>query len=446
MKKKNYILTALTILIWQLAYSQTSLSLEQAIEIGLKNNYQIQIAERNLEIAENSNDWSIAGRYPTINATLNWNSNFIKSDNPASFFPQNTSLSSGIVPGGEVLWTLYNGSRVKFTKQQLEQLQQLGQGNVQIAVENTIQGIILAYYQALIQQEQLRVREEVLNLSRDRLEYAQVRVEFGQAASFDVLQSQDAYLNDSTSYLIQKNTFENSLRSLNVAMGVDELTTQYQLTDQLAFVVQDYNLSDLKNRMLTGNRSLQNLFVSRELASIATRIQETTKLPQVNLRLGITDNINYNLISKQVNISGDERDFGGVRTNAFNTNLGISLVYNVFDWGVRKRNIQNARIQEITAQLNIEDLKRNLNGQLENTYATFNNQRQLVEVTNQLVQNSQRSLTIAEDRFEAGLINIFDYRQVQLSYINAVQSRLNAIFNLKTTETDLIRLVGGLVR
>lgn len=446
MMKKIYILTGLTILIGQLAYSQTNLSLEQAIEIGLKNNYQIQIAERNLEIAENSNDWSIAGRYPTINATLNWNSNFIKSDNPASFFPQNTSLSSGIVPGGEVLWTLYNGSRVKFTKQQLEQLQQLSQGNVQIAVENTIQNIILAYYQALIQQEQLRVREEVLNLSRDRLEYAQVRVEFGQAASFDVLQSQDAYLNDSTSYLIQKNTFENSLRSLNVAMGVDELTTQYQLTDQLAFVVQDYNLSDLKNRMLTGNRSLQNLFVSRELASIATRIQETTKLPQVNLRLAATDNINYNLISKQININGDERDFGGVRTNAFNTNLGVSLVYNVFDWGVRKRNIQNARIQEITAQLNIEDLKRNLNGQLENTYAIFNNQRHLVEVTNQLVQNAQRSLTIAEDRFEAGLINIFDYRQVQLSYINAVQSRLNAIFNLKTTETDLIRLVGGLVR
>lgn len=446
MMKKIYILTVLTILIGQSGYSQETLSLEQAIEIGLKNNYQIQIAERNLEIAENSNDWSIAGRYPNINATLNWNSNFIKSDNPASFFPQNTSLSSGIVPGGEILWTLYNGSRVKFTKQQLEQLQQLSQGNVQIAVENTIQQIILSYYQALIQQEQLRVREEVLNLSRDRLEYARLRVEFGQAASFDVLQSQDAYLNDSTSYLIQKNTFENSLRSLNVAMGVDELTTQYQLTDQLAFVVQDYNLSDLKNRMLTGNRSLQNLFVSRELASIATRIQETSKLPQINLRLAASDNINYNLISKQVNINGDERDFGGVRTNAFNTNLGVSLVYNVFDWGVRKRSIQNSKIQEITAQLNIESLKRNLNGQLENTYATFNNQRQLVEVTNQLVQNAQRSLSIAEDRFEAGLINIFDYRQVQLSYINAVQSRLNAVFNLKTTETDLIRLVGGLVR
>lgn len=428
------------------SFGQEPLSLVQAIEIGLKNNYQIQIAERNLEVAQNSNDWSIAGRYPNVNATLNWNSNFIKSENPASFFPENTSLSSGIVPGLEVTWTLYNGLRVQLTKQQLEQLQRLSEGDVQIAVENNIQGIILAYYQALVQQEQLRVREEVLKLSRDRLDYARVRVEFGQAASFDILQSQDAYLNDSTNYLIQKNTLENALRSLNVAMGVDDLSKVYQLTDQLEFVVQDYTLENLKTQMASNNRNLQNLFIARELAAIGSRIQETALRPQINLRLGISDNINYNIISKQININGDERDFGGVRTNAFNTNLGISLVYNVFDWGVRKRNIQNARLGEVVAQLNIEDQKRILNGQLENTFATFNNQRQLVEVTNQLVANAQRSLAIAEDRLEAGLINVFDYRVVQLSYISAVQSRLTAIYNLKNTETDLIRLVGGLVR
>lgn len=446
MIKKLYSLNVFLLFFIIFGYSQEALNLQQAIEIGLKNNYQIQIAERNLEIAQNSNDWSIAGRYPNINATLNWNNNFVKSNNPASFFPENTSLSSGIVPGAELTWTLYNGSRIRLSKQQLEQLQQIAQGNVQIGVENTIQNIILAYYQALVQQEQLRLREEVLNLSRDRLEYARVRVEFGQAASFDVLQSQDAYLNDSTSFLIQKNTFENAIRNLNTAMGVDALGTTYQLTDQLQFAVQDYTLEDLKNRMLVSNRVLQNLFVTREIAAIGTRIQETAQKPQVNLRLGVTDNINYNIISRQVNISGEERDFSNVRTNALNTTLGVSLVYNVFDWGVRKRNIQNARIQEITAQLNIEDQKRNLNGQLETTYATFNNQRQLVEVTNQLVTNAQRSLTIAGDRFEAGLINVFDYRVVQLSYISAVQSRLNAIYNLKTTETDLIRLVGGLVR
>lgn len=428
------------------AVSQENLSLQQAIALGLQNNYQIQIADRELEIAQRQNDWSIAGRYPNVNATLNWNNNFIKSNNPAQFFPTNTTLNTGLVPGLEVTWRIYNGSLVRLTKQQLEQLERLSQGNIQITVENTIQDIILAYYQALVQQEQLRVREEVLKLSKERLDYTIARQEFGQAASFDVLQSQDAYINDSTSYLIQQNTFENSLRSLNLAMGVDDLSRRYQLTDQLEFDAQNYAAQDLRTRMLASNRTLQNLFINRELAQLSTRAEETTLLPQVNLRLGVSDNVGYNFISRQTNINGDERDFSDVRTNSFNTTIGFSAVYNIFDWGVRRRNIENARVREIIAQLDIEDYKRTISGDLENTLATYNNQKQLVQVTNQLVENARRSLTIAEDRFEAGLVNIFDYRQVQLSYINATQSRLNAIFNLKTTETELIRLVGGLVR
>ena len=49
-------------------------------------------------------------------------------------------------------------------------------------------------------------------------------------------------------------------------------------------------------------------------------------------------------------------------------------------------------------------------------------------------------------RFKGGLITSFDYRTIQLNFINASQARLNAIFNLKTTETDLIKLIGGLIR
>lgn len=449
MTKFCFTLTFLFTLIGIAAFSQESLSLEQAIALGLQNNYQIQIAERELDIAQNRNDWSIAGKYPSVNLTLNWNNAYSRADNsknPASFVRQSNLVTSNIAPGAELNWTLYNGGRVRITKQQLEQLQRLSQGNVQVTVENTVQDIILAYYQALVQQEQLRVREEVLKLSKERLDYSVARQEFGQAATFDVLQSQDAYINDSTSYLIQQNTFENALRSLNLVMGVDDLSRRYQLTDQLEFDAQNYAGDDLRTRMLANNRILQNLFTNREIALLDTRLIETTKYPSIGLRTGVAYGLNNNLVGTSTLASGDARDLGGVGTNNLSTFINFSAVYNIFDWGVRRRNIENARVREIISQLDIEDYKRNISGELENTLATYNNQKQLVQVTNQLVENARRSLSIAEDRFEAGLVNIFDYRQVQLSYINATQSRLNAIYNLKTTETDLIRLVGGLVR
>ncbi len=436
------------ILIWSsgVLSAQENLSLQEAIAIGLRNNYQVQIAERNLEIAENSNDWGLAGRYPLVNATLNINNNYNNNNNPASFFPQIQSLSSAVVPGMDATWTLYNGSRVRLTKQQLEEQERLGQSNLQIIVENTIQRIILAYYQALVQEEQLRVRAEVLRLSRDRLNYSNVRREFGQAATFDVLQSQDAYLNDSTSYLIQLNTYENALRDLNLAMGLDQLDARYNLTDALELEIQNYALEDLKAQMISNNRTLQNLFINREIARFGTRLEETRMLPTINLRIGLTDNIGYNIFSTAVSVSGDERNFGGIRTNALNLFGGITATHTLIDWGVRRRSIQNARLREVTAQIGIEDQKRTLFTQLENTFATYNTQKQLVTLTNQLVQNAQRSLNIAGERFDSGLINVFDYRTVQLSYISAIQSRLNAILNLKNTETEMLRLTGVLVR
>ena len=87
-----------------------------------------------------------------------------------------------------------------------------------------------------------------------------------------------------------------------------------------------------------------------------------------------------------------------------------------------------AKVQELSTQLEIEDFKRNLHVQLENTLATYNNEKRLVDLTNGLVANAQRNLQIADERFKGGLINSFDFRTIQISYINAAQSRLNAIF------------------
>ena len=143
--------------------------------------------------------------------------------------------------------------------------------------------------------------------------------------------------------------------------------------------------------------------------------------------------------------TGETRNLD-VEQRTFNGFLNFTATYNLFDFGARKRRIENAKVEELVAQLNVEDLKRNLNNQLANTLGIYNNQKELVILTNSLLDNAQENLSISEERFKGGLINSFDYRTVQLSYINASQSRLNAVFNLKNTETELIRLIGGLIR
>ena len=423
---------------------QESLSLPQAVEIGLRNNYSIQIAKENIEIAKLDNDWAMAGRYPSVDLNVNSNNGFSNSNNPASFLTEISSFSTGLVPSISANWVLFDGQRVRITKRLFEEQQRLSEGNMMIAVENTMRSIILAYYAVLVQKEQLDVLEEVLKLSRDRIAYEEVKQEFGQAGKFDLLQTQDAYLADSTTYLIQQNTYENALRNLLLAMGEDNLNRAYELTDQLEYEAADYQLEDLQAKMFVNNRSLQNLFVNRELANVNSRLAEAQRSPTVSVQGAASYSTNLSSGNGTLR-SGETLELDAVIAKNLNLGLNFVATYNLFDGGINKRNIEKAQRNEIIAQWNIEETKRQLSNQLANTLATFNNQRQLVRLSEGRQVNAQQNLEIAEERFRGGLINSFDYRSIQLAYINASQAKLSALFNLKNTETELIRLIGGLV-
>jgi len=425
--------------------AQENLTLSDAIQKGLENNYQVQIAKRNIEIAENNNTWNAAGRYPTINLTLGNNNTFTGQNNPASFLQKFNSLGTGLTAGAEASYTLFDGYTVRINKKRFEAIQKQNQGNEQIAIENTIEQIINTYNQALIQKEALKSLEELLKISRDRIEYQAIRQEYGQAGKFDLLQSEDAYFNDSTSYLIQLNSYDLALRQLNVAMGEDDVNVQYNLTDQLSYSPQTYNFEDLQTKMFDTNNNLKNLYVGLSLSNIEKEAAESFKYPVIRAvgGLGLGGTLSgLNVLEGPPNLMIDSP----LAQSNYNAYINLSASYNLYNGGNTKRNIENTEIQEKIAQLNIQDLKRNLSAQLSNTLATYDNQRNLLALTDQRLENARENLSIAETRFRSAQINSFDYRTIQLNYLNAVQSQLQAIFNLKNTETTLMKLTGGLVR
>lgn len=425
-------------------YAQTDLTLSDAIAIGLKNNYQIQISERNEEIARNNNNYGTAGRYPTIDFNLNSQNSYRDQNNPASFIPKASFLSGGLTGSIDGNWTIFDGFKVRINKQRLEELERQSFGNTTVAVENSIRSIIIAYYQALIQREQLDVFRQVLDLSRDRIRYQEVRKEFGQAGKFDVLQVKDAYLNDSTSLIIQENSFDIALQNLKLEMGVDDRNLQYRLVDALDHQAKSYIFDDLQKELFDKNKNLQNLLISQRLADIETEFQESNRYPRIGLGAGLIEDFGISKINATNPMTMES--FGSINTRTFTGYVNLSATYNLYDGGNRKRGVENAKVQRMIAELNVDDLKRRLSNQLDNTLATYNNQIRLLQLTDNLVENAEENLRIAEERFKAGKINSFDYRSIQLGYINASQSKLTAIFNLKNTETDLIQLIGGLVR
>jgi len=440
---KYSLIAVLLLFLFRFSNAQNDLSMSQAIEIGLQNNYQIQIAERYEDISVNNNNWQTAGRYPSVNFSINSQNAYTDQNNPASFL--NGSYVNGSLTGNlDASYIIFDGYQVKINKKRLEEMENQGQTNVAIAVENTIRSIMLNYYATVIQLEALEVLEEVLKLSRDRITYQRARQEFGQAGSFDIIQSRDAYYSDSTNIIIQQNVVETAVRNLNLAMSEDDLRLTYNLTDTLNSDAPDYVFEDLRERMFTNNNDLESLLIARSLSTFNRELSESDKYPTVSISTGT------NLSGSVLKLSGENpntmKPYDAAWGNNFNYYLNLSASYNIFNGNNRKRSIENAKVEELISQINIEDLKRNLSAQLFNTLETYNNQKQLVSINQDRVDNAIQNIEISQERFRNGLITSFEYRDVQLSYIRAFQTQLTSIFDLKNTEIELIRLIGGLVR
>lgn len=425
-------------------FAQEPLSLENAIERGLSANFQVRIAEANQKISAQNNSWVVAGKYPTINATLQNANGYNNINNPASFLRELSSLSTGITPGVELSWVLYNGKRIEVVKSQLESLEDQSKINTQTAIENGVQSIINAYFNVVVQKTQLEVNREVLAWSGDRRSFQELQRSFGQSGTFEELQTKDAWFVDSTAFLVQQNNYSTSLRTLNSLMGEEDLKKEYLLTDQLSEEAIPLNEEALQQQLLARNSSFQLLQANKSLALINTQIQMTSLKPTLSLRSGL--NYNFNLSSGTGTLqSGETLSLDAVTGQTTNGFINLAASFTLFDGGLRRKNIDAAVIQESIADFNLADASRNLKLQLSNLINNYNHQLQLYKISKELLVNAMENMKIAQERLEGGLINSFDYRAVQLAYLAANQQQLTTSLNIKNIETEILKLTGGLI-
>ncbi|MCB9231095.1 MAG: TolC family protein [Bacteroidia bacterium] len=413
--------------------AQQPLSLAQAIEMGLEKNFDIRLGEARTDLAANNNTWGAAGRWPSIGLTINSNNRGSNVDNPASFLNGNFSNISG-TGRVDLNWTLFEGFKVGITKEKLEQLEQLSEGNAALVVENSLQAIILGYYTVLLEKERMEVFRKNLKLSRDRFNYLDSKRELGSGTTFDLLQFKNAYLNDSSAVLLQTLNYRNSLRNLNLLLG-QEPEKVWSLTQTLEANPQNWALSKLQESLAANNTNLKNQYLNLEILQKDIDIAKTSLYPRLDMNLGssYTPNRFY------------RADLGAIIGKTFDYYANFTLSYTLFNGGNIKRNIESTRLNQRLGQLTIQQMKFSLNSQLVSIYELYGTRKQLLGLSAASLETAALNLEMAEDKFKLGLINSFDYRDIQRAHLAAALLRLEAIYSLKDAEVQILRLTGGIL-
>ncbi|MEQ9101857.1 MAG: TolC family protein [Imperialibacter sp.] len=420
----------------------TELSLSEAIATGLDNNFSIKIEKQNIDIATRNNSWGQAGLYPSLTFNLSQGFSRTEINNPTSFV-QGAIQSRNLQPSLSLNWTLFNGFNVQITKERLEFLQQQSVGNATIVIENSIQGIVEAYYTVRLQEEQLSIFERSLQLSKDKYNYSKLKGELGSAVTFDILQDKSAYLTDSSNYITQLYNVQNALRNLNLLLGID-VETSYDLTDSLTVQIQPFTLDELYARMVANNSNLKNQYINQEIFKRDIGIARSAMYPSVTMSLGGSDNNQVQNLTKATFLNGNVGE-AGIKSGNTSYNANFTLSFTIFNGGRIRRQIENARVNEQIAAIRVDELKQSLKNSLINTLEFYRLRARLYQIAIENRQTAEFNLTLGEDRYRNGTISSFDFRDLQLNYLRSALSELQTKYNLVESEVELMRLTGGIL-
>lgn len=418
--------------------AQENMTLEKALSIGLENNFGIKIADKQIAIAENNNTWARAGRTPTIDLNGSFTNNLVNDNNPASFL-QGTYYSGSLGITANANWVVYNGGRIALNKEQLELAIEQQKLNKSTDINTLFRSIYQQYYEVIFQQEQLEVLKQVLALSEDRLAYENTRRKFGSSNAYNLIQFETAVVADSNSIISQQQRVEVAKRNLYTTLDVLGYQ-EYTFDERLSISQETIDADKLKQVMSEENYTLKSLEMIASLNRLNTGLAQAATKPTFSMSgsIGFSEN-GFKFFADDPN-TGDPFPF--LFSNRITGAVNANVTYNLFDGGVRKDDIQSARLQEEIDQLSILEAKAELNNQLDILIDNYQNQLELLAITDRQIQLASSNLEMTEERFKSGLITSLDYRNVQNQYLNAAYAKVGAIYTILVTKSEIDFLVG----
>ena len=171
--------------------AQNMLSLNEAVEIALKNNYDIQLAKTAADVTAINNNAGNAGMLPNIDfnvsenlSNTNINQKFSNGLEVQSNGVGATNLNANVA----LSWTLFDGMKMFATKHRLEELETQSGFALKEQIQQTVAQVMVEYYAIVGQKMQIKSTQKALDLVQKRLEIVKTQYQVGTVSAFELNQ------------------------------------------------------------------------------------------------------------------------------------------------------------------------------------------------------------------------------------------------------------------
>lgn len=427
----RYLLIFALLLFGWNAKAQEKLGLKEAVEIALKNNYDILLSANQKEIAKNNVSLAAAGLVPSINGNLS-NNNTIQNSKQTlangTKQQQDDAKNTNTNYGVSLNWRIFDGFAMFANYERLQRIQETGELNFRMTVENTISNVLNTYYDLVRQNQQIESLKTALEISQMRLKNANNRFKIGKASKLEVLAAKVDLNTDTTNLLRQKDVFRNTQIQLNELLGRD-IQTVFSVLDSID-IQADLSFSDLQNSTDSKNPEILQARINQQIARLNQKQVRANRLPTINVTTGYVFNNSTSALGFAREASG--RGFS----------YGLTATVPLFNGFLQSRNEKNAAINLDNSLIQFKQTQQRISSQLNIAYQTYKTNLELVKLELQNQEIAKQNLDISVEKFRLGSLSPVEFREAQLNYLNAFVRYSDARFQAKQAETALKQIAG----
>lgn len=422
-------------LVWGniLSLAQPVLTLKEALQLGLTNNFDIRIARNDALFARESNTYGMAGFLPNVSGTANRNYQW---NNINQKFASGLEVKSNGVPtdqfnaGLGISWAVFDGGKMFITKRKLDTLQSAAEVRIQNQILNFADTLSAAYFQLVLGKLDTRVTQQDIGRTEERLKISSEQFRIGSRAKSDQLQAQIDLNILKNKLLSQQSQIEIRKGAFNQLLGRDP-DVAFEVEDTV-ILAQTYEFGLLKERLRQYNYQLRFGRKNLEVARLSVDEIKARGLPQLTLNTGY----NFTQSNSKAGFALYNRSSGPF--------IGLGLSVPIFNGVSVNRLVRLGNLDLESKRLQLLSIENRLLSQLWRAIKNLEYYQSTILAEQENIRLANENLAIMKSRFQLAQSTTLELKDAEFQVSNAQSRLLQARFNAKIAENQVLRLNGEL--
>lgn len=429
-------------------------SLQQAVDIALKNNPSIQVSRERITAAQGQLETIRGNLVPQLSASgsmVRLNSLIDMKMGQTYYLPV---LDGTHIPTGDVVpmssaaitsdkvgntytgkisasWPIYTGGKIwqgyQISRLNLKAADQ-SYDSARAAVTFTAKQV---YYDLLLAQSAYAVTREAVTSIERHVERVNALYQNGMVSRYDLLRAEVQLSNLQPQLIRMQNAADLSRQAFNMALN-RKLESPVSLSDSMEYFAVEIDSAALVAKALDLRPEFRSLALRQKMAERARLISYSGYQPTVAL---FTD---YSY-SKGSGFSGSDE---------WNKNwdVGVSASWPLFDGGSGLGRIKEAKANLRQLLLIKQQAEDGLRLEVSAGYLTLKANEKTIFSQQRSVEQAQEALKIARARYESGQATNLDVLDAQLALTQAQTNRIQAVHDYLVSLAKLEKAVGAALK